>query len=405
MVAAVARDGYSRASVSGVVRIAGSSRATFYQHFASREECFLAAHADLISRAARDLDRVEALPSADRARAALTTVLAGAERCPDDARVMVIGALGAPPPARSQRQQWLRRLEAAIRRLAGSEAPGCPRLQIPPRALIGGVEGVLARRLLADGSPRLGWLLFDLLDWIDSYRAAEEISFAADGPADSVVSAPSQQVVEQLGVPADGSRQRILAAVARLSVAKGFTATAVSELIASAHVSRASFYEIFPGGKEEAFHAAQTAALQASISYSAEAFFGADDWSQRVWNGLEALLVHTSQNPELAWLDTVESYAVGPAAIARSIDNRMAFGIFLQEGYRRSPGAGRLPVLCSEAIGAAIHEMLRAEVLAGRANSAPSLLPQVAYVALAPFLGAEAALDFIRGRVQCATRA
>lgn len=405
MVAAVARDGYARASVSRVVRIAGTSRATFYQHFAGREECFLAAHADLLSRVAWDLDRVAALPPADRSRAALTTVLDGAERCPDGTRVMVVGALGAPPSARLQRQRWLRHLEAAIDRVAASEGPSRPPVRIPPRALIGGVEGVLARRLLAGDTPHFGQLLFDLLDWIDSYRAGEEVCFGSEATADAGAAPPRLQGSGPFGEPAEGNRQRILAAVARLSAAKGYTATAVSDLIASAHLSRATFYEIFPGGKEEAFRAAQTAALQASVSLSAVAFFGADDWSQRVWSGLEALLAYNAENPELAWLDTVDSYAVGPAAIARSIDNRMAFGIFLQEGYRQSSGARRLPALCSEAIGAAIHEMLRAEVLAGRIGSVHSLMPEFAYVVLAPFLGAEAALDFIRSRAQRDVRA
>ena len=35
----------------------------------------------------------------------------------------------------------------------------------------------------------------------------------------------------------------------------------------------------------------------------------------------------------------------------RSFDNRMAYTLFLEDGYRQRPEAERLPRLCSEAIG------------------------------------------------------
>jgi AcrR family transcriptional regulator len=42
--AAVAERGYARASVADVIALAGVSRKTFYEHFANKEECFLAAY-------------------------------------------------------------------------------------------------------------------------------------------------------------------------------------------------------------------------------------------------------------------------------------------------------------------------------------------------------------------------
>jgi AcrR family transcriptional regulator len=40
--AAIAEDGYSRTTVAGIVRRARTSRRTFYEHFESREACFVA---------------------------------------------------------------------------------------------------------------------------------------------------------------------------------------------------------------------------------------------------------------------------------------------------------------------------------------------------------------------------
>src|SRR3712207_4871654 len=43
MADAVAEKGYAKASVADVIERAGVSRKTFYEHFANKEECFLAA--------------------------------------------------------------------------------------------------------------------------------------------------------------------------------------------------------------------------------------------------------------------------------------------------------------------------------------------------------------------------
>ncbi len=44
MAEAASRHGYAGATVARVIELAGVSRATFYEHFASREDCFLAAY-------------------------------------------------------------------------------------------------------------------------------------------------------------------------------------------------------------------------------------------------------------------------------------------------------------------------------------------------------------------------
>ena len=46
MVRAANRDGYARANVTSVIAEAGVSRPTFYDYFADKDDCFLAALAD-----------------------------------------------------------------------------------------------------------------------------------------------------------------------------------------------------------------------------------------------------------------------------------------------------------------------------------------------------------------------
>jgi AcrR family transcriptional regulator len=283
------------------------------------------------------------------------------------------------------------------------------------RAVIGGVESAIATRIFRGETNGLGRLLFELLDWVNAYVLADP-----DAPFDDVgwggraVRPPKPYVAE--GAPAKRSpprrpsallrgtaegtqRDRILNAVAQLSRDRGYLNTTVGDIVTSAQISRRTFYEQFEG-KHAAYKAAQVAALQASISRAAEAFFGADEWRDRVWEGLKALLTFTAENPDLAYLDIVDSYAVGGEAIMRSIENRMAFSVFLADGYRERNHGPRLPQFCSEAIGGAILELLRAQLLGPGAERSLEVLPQVAHVALAPFIGPGETLKYIQKRVE-----
>lgn len=84
--ASIAEDGYARATVANVVRRAKTSRRTFYQHFESREACFVAllsdANADQVRQISEAVDpsapwqkqvrqAVEAWISSGEARSAL----------------------------------------------------------------------------------------------------------------------------------------------------------------------------------------------------------------------------------------------------------------------------------------------------------------------------------------------
>lgn len=417
MAASAWRDGYGGASVSRVVAAAGVSRATFYRHFADREDCFLTAQRELGAALVAELERSERLPVAERARHVLTVALGAAESNPAAASALMLGSFAAGDAARAERARLLLRIEAAIGRYLEQLRRETPQgLCLSPLCLLGGIEGVLGRRVFGGEIIRLGGLLFGLLDWIDSYAVPADSSvpteaewealgrgFRAGVPPSAeeppILLLPRGRAAVPSATVESEHRRRIVAAVANLSRTKGFAGTTVADVVGAARVSRATFYRQFRN-REDAILAAQTVGLQGSISQAAGAFFGAQSWPERVWAGLEAMLGYVSSQPDLAWLDVVESHVVGAAAIRRSIDNRMAFNLFLEEGYRQRTEARRLPPLCSEAISGAILALLRERVLAGRTEEALEILPQAVYLALGPFLGPETALEFVRDKVK-----
>lgn len=192
-------------------------------------------------------------------------------------------------------------------------------------------------------------------------------------------------------------RERILTAVALLTRTKGFAAMTVADIVDAASVTREVFYGLFKS-KEDAFLATQSAGLEKSISVTAASFFAGENWPTRVWDGLEALLGFVGLQPDLVYLDVIESFAVGAASLRRSFDNKMAYTLFLKDGYRQGAAGEQLPRLCSEAIGGAVLGLLRWQVSEGRTERMLELLPQAVYVALAPFTGPVAAMELVESK-------
>ena len=91
----------------------------------------------------------------------------------------------------------------------------------------------------------------------------------------------------------------------------------------------------------------------------------------------------------------MECYTAGPTAVRRAEEAIGAFTIFLEEGYRQRPGAAELPRLFSQATAGAIFEIIQHDVAEGATAELPRRLPQLAYIATAPFLGPVAAIEAI----------
>jgi AcrR family transcriptional regulator len=332
--------------------------------------------------------------------------------------VVTLEALAGEAEVRREHEEVLEFVADAIGRKIAATPAELPMVELPTRALIGGVGATVVSRLFSGETGRLVDLLDDLLVWIATYAMPPGTRLEPDewevlgGLAQAQARDPSADQARRSALPrgrgalprgkvASERRQRILAAVARLSRERGYRAMTVAEIVAAAGVSREAFYEQFHS-KEDAFLAALNMALQGGMSGAAGKFFGGPTWPDRVWSGLRAMLRYMASNPDFVWLGIVDAYSAGHAAVARAFDNRMTYTLFLEDGYRQRPQAERLPRLCSEAIGGAIFELIRRQAVHGRTAQMLELLPQAAFVAMAPFTGAAEALELVR--TKCRTR-
>jgi AcrR family transcriptional regulator len=385
-----ARRGNGRASVAEIVAEAGVSRATFYEHFDNRDDCFLAAYRQAAAGLREAVGAAwRGVPAERGLGNAVIALLDWAMAEPEAARLVLVEALGGSPAVRAEREELARDLATELHQLA--ERDGAGPLQIPPAALFGGITWTVAVRLMRGQDP--GSDTGAILAWLRSHALPSRFGWLSAEEWESLrLPASAPAVAER--APPEGLRERVIFAIARLSRERGYAAMTVADLVREAPISREAFYECF-SGKQEAFEAAQEYGLQDAAAHAAAAFVVGDTWPERIWNGLNAMLRYTASQFDLAAVDLVESYAVGPQAIERSMDNRLAFTLFLEEGYRQSEKAACLPRLCSEAVSGAVLELIRKEVVADRTTELSRQSPSIAYVALAPFLGSSTARAFV----------
>ena len=106
------------------------------------------------------------------------------------------------------------------------------------------------------------------------------------------------------------------------------------------------------------------------------------------------------RSPALSHLCLLDCYAAGPEAVRHTEELTRCFTGFLQEGYTHRPAAAGLPELSSEAIAGAILQIIRDDVALGATATLLHRLPELAYIALAPFTGpANAAKKIEQARV------
>jgi AcrR family transcriptional regulator len=166
---AVAEGGYSGTTIAHITRAAAVSRRTFYEHFASKDECFVAAYdtvmAELRERVTSAFEEHEEWPQAIKAGIDAMLEFLAAE--PNLARLCMVEALVAGPAV-------VERYDAAIQSFVPYFKEG--REGRPPEvlarlsptteeALVGGMVSLISRRVIAGKAEELEDLLPDLVEF------------------------------------------------------------------------------------------------------------------------------------------------------------------------------------------------------------------------------------------------
>jgi AcrR family transcriptional regulator len=432
LVDVVDRRGLCATTVSNVTERAHVSRAAFYENFESIEDAFLTTYDSHTARASEQI--VAAYDNPDlawpkRIEAAMDALVGAAETWPAAARMCLSEILTAGSAAGERNERAIalvRNLLAHGRADAGDRAPVSLASAV---AVSGGLRRVLYNGLRKHQDEPPADLAHELSSWLvacsphaltllephadqpagkASGRAGASVTPATDGQLSGVEAAIANAVASvQLAAPGDEQdalnerRERIVEAVLELAATNGYAGMTHRDIASYARVSFSTFYSHFEN-KQEALLAACELAHERLASRVMPAIAAAPDWAHGVSDGIAAYLRAAAENPREARVVGLEIFSVGRAGLDHADRYAAEFERLLDPGFERNPQISRT---AAPAFAGAMLELLRHYAAARRIAELPAAGPELAYIALAPFVGARDAQRIARYRPRYRTAA
>ncbi len=180
-------------------------------------------------------------------------------------------------------------------------------------------------------------------------------------------------------------RERLLAAVVRVTVARGYESTTVGDILGEAGVGRESFYELFDD-KLACMLAAHKILVDDLEARVRVAYMTRAPWPERAREALAATLDWFAADPATSRFTLVELSTVGPAFRSTFQTEYARFTRLFDEGFRPGDPKPQLAGASGLAVGAMLARIYE-EVVLDRASELPRLLPDLTYDMLVPFIG------------------
>ena len=273
--------------------------------------------------------------------------------------------------------------EAAAGRDAGHE--GMPAEIV--RALIGGVQKVIHKRLYRGEHEELAELAPQLWEWLLCYP-----------PPPGPLRGPRRRALQALPFEerqaASNPPERLLRALAAVVAEKGYPETTIADIVERAGTSQSAFYEHFES-KEDAIVAALDGGSSQMLAAALPAFRRANDWQHAVQRhpGGDVPLRRAESPSTRGWARSrCTRRGNGRWSSARKVTEQME-GL-LAPGYELAPD---IPPITAEAIGGALYALFYDHVKQKGPERLAELVPWAVYVTLTPFLGAEEAYGLAVG--------
>jgi TetR/AcrR family transcriptional regulator len=385
MIEAVASNGYGRTSVKQVVTLAGVSRRAFYEQFANKEECFLAT-LELIAGQAMD-HIARAYRSAQgtleqRLEAALITFAEVVRTNPKGARLMLVDAPSAGPAGWERLTETLSVFEE---RLAASfaHAPDAAPLPEPvARAIVGGLRRATFVRLVEERTEEMPGLVGSMLSWTLLFKTEEP----------SPLGVRLRAVPGEAHLGSEDDRARVLRSALELAALEGYGNLTPMRIADEAGVSIDTFFDLFDD-MEACFLAAIERLGEEVREIVSDQGLTSGEWPTAVRRSLDALMRYFAARPAYAQTIATGVFAMGQRAVdlgaelAREVAGRLTAGAPLPP----------LTGLVQEGIEGAIWHTIYCQTTNGGTGALPELSDYLAYVVLAPFLGAEEAARIVTG--------
>ena len=186
-----------------------------------------------------------------------------------------------------------------------------------------------------------------------------------------------------------GKRQRILEGMLEAVGTRGYEQTTVQDAIEAAGLYRQAFYDNF-SDKEDCY----LQALEAGSAWAESLMYEAADAEEPSWRGrmrgsLRGLLEFLDNQPQVGRALLVEVHAAGPRAVEKRTEAMVRAAKLID--LAREEGDDSAPAISAEAVVAGILAVLHTRLAGEHADSFELLLPELMYLAVLPYFGAEAA--------------
>ena len=190
-----------------------------------------------------------------------------------------------------------------------------------------------------------------------------------------------------------GKRQRILRGMLEAVGRQGYEQTAVQDAITHAGLYRQAFYDNFED-KEDCYLHALDAGLEWVEIAMRKAAAGEPSWRGQLRGALAGLLSFLDEQPEIGRALFVEVHAAGERAVERRT-LAMERAAEMMDGARQESDEAA-PAISAEAVVAGILAVLHTRLAAHQTEGFADLLPELMYLAVLPYFGAEAAAAEMR---------
>lgn len=376
MVASVAARGYAATRVADLVEISGVSSRSFYGLFPDKEACFLATLDALLS-GVQATGFEGGIDERGKIRQGIAGFTAAVAAQPAAARLCLVEAHAAGAPAVERLDGAVAEFEARAQRASRAWSGAAPFPEEMVRAYLGALIGLARARLRRGEEGELPALVDELTATVASYVPPPAPLRLGERPA---------AAVEESLEGADHV-ERIFRALAVVVAEEGYAEATVEQISRRAGISGSRFYTHFRD-KEDATLAAIDSTAAQMVAAAMPAFRRHGEWRRGIRTGLSALFSFLASRPALARLVMVEVYAVGPAAVALREEALRPLRMLFGEGAAETREAAPVAL---EAIAAGVFHLVEERIRRSGPADLPSLAPICSYIALAPFVGPEAA--------------
>jgi AcrR family transcriptional regulator len=195
----------------------------------------------------------------------------------------------------------------------------------------------------------------------------------------------------------DSQRKRILVAALELFGRRGLLATSVQDLVREAHVSRGTFYGLFPD-KEACFlrlYEESIAWLWAEASAAARE---EGDWSGATCAAVARTIELLAGDERLARICTNEVLLGGEAIVAGQEHVIARLSAELGRGRRERGWGPELPRVLEQVLAAGVIVTLGRHLVHQDGNDPAVLAAEISEILLGPYLGSVDAREIVRAR-------